>query len=250
MVSRGQFDELIRQEMRGVKSQHGDDQQQQARDRVATRLNVRSGKNPNPRTSTAYKPTEDRPRKSKSGGGGGKRKSGGGGGGSKGVPIPTPRPQGTNPWDDMNKYSPDAAPEATQDPQSLWPLLLSLAAQRFAAGFGPRSDLNGPRAPNRVPDMANSGPLQAADEAVRLERDPTGGDPAIRDLLTQQAAPGQLEGPPPQTLLGPAGASPEMMSDDMIGDIRQRMYPGVPAGVTPRHVDLAPRIRTPGFYKR
>jgi len=57
MVSRGNFDQLIKQEQkRTVGSQRNADGGENARDRVARRLNVQSGKNPNPRTSTAYKP--------------------------------------------------------------------------------------------------------------------------------------------------------------------------------------------------
>lgn len=59
-MARGSFDDVIREETR--MSSRGDDAGQSSRDRAARRMNVRSGKNPNPRTSTAYK--EDKPKQS------------------------------------------------------------------------------------------------------------------------------------------------------------------------------------------
>lgn len=141
---KGNFDQLIKQETQhSLRNQDGGEN---ARDRAARRMNVQSGKNPNPYTSTAYKP--DRPAaaaKSKSSSGG------------KRIPTPSPRPSGGGtplpnvaPIPTANPNGPAALPQVSPpSPMSyLLPLLIgSIAARKgmngVAAGTGvPGSDTN------------------------------------------------------------------------------------------------------------
>lgn len=132
MVARGTFDDSIRAELRGRGNVNRGDAQQEARDRAARSANVRSGKNPNPRTSTAYKPTAPKsPRKSKGGGGGG--------GSRKGTPTPRNRPG------DAPSGLPGEAPIPGQRPggdlpvadaPGMEPLIMSLLLQRLIAQKG------------------------------------------------------------------------------------------------------------------
>lgn len=81
MVSRGNFDEMVRQETRRtVGSQRNADGGENARDRVARRQNQKEGRSAF-KSSSAYRPSDDKPAAKKSKGGGKSSKGGGGGGG-------------------------------------------------------------------------------------------------------------------------------------------------------------------------
>lgn len=195
MVSRGTFDEEIRQQLRGRGNVNRGDAQQEARDRAARKLNVRSGKNPNPRTSTAYKP--DQPKAA--------RKKSKGGGGRKGVPIPGQRPSPMNPnTPDRTKDDPltPGATMPTVDGPGMEPLIMSLLLQRMiaqknAGGAGPDMP------PQEFDPMYKS---QVLPNEVQLQRVPNG--PEDLPQLGPPRDAGALSYSP-QLALPPPSAAPE-----------------------------------------
>src|SRR4030095_9621554 len=91
MVSKSEFDQLVRSEINKAGARGGE---QDARDRVAKRLNAQEGRS---RNSSAYRPSPDRSATSR-GTGGGRSRGGGNSGTSGKVPRPGNRPpeQGIN----------------------------------------------------------------------------------------------------------------------------------------------------------
>lgn len=236
-MAQGTFDEILRQESRRITSRGGGES---ARDRAARRYNVLTGRNPNPRTSTAYK--EEKPAaKAKSTAKGGK-----GDGRQKSKPskddgdrislpenAPTPTP---------NPNAPGTAPAGGDNP--LWwliPMILAGAGSRYGRSMmGPTGtgEPFAPRGPAPTPVETAPTPsksplaLAAPSGTLALPYYPGEGQASLA-----------LPPPSPNDDLG------RFMDESEIAGIKQRMYPNIPAEQPGTYKDLAPQIRVPGWYK-
>lgn len=239
MASRSEFDQLVRAEINKAGARGGE---QDARDRVARRLNAQEGGN---RNSSAYRPTADKTAASR-GSGGGTARGGGGRSGGKGVPTPSQKPTGGLP--DTTSVVPSDKPDQTAQDGSMRGYIIPMLMAAALGGEGARrmfrGNAGGPNADVRAPKYPwDSG--GSAVPATPVKPGPVLGETRAPALPIANASPDTplLPAPKEQLLLPPPAPTGTM--DDRVGRflqeseiqdmvkqnlLRQRMADTAPSG--------------------